>query len=292
MSKSVTVNIENITPEWASAELEKQEALLAKGDYRQRKLSDGVVLKYAADMAQGHWILSNQGIGFNDQGHLIDGRHRLWAVKKSGVTVPMLVMRGLAGEQKNGLTINPQDVVDTGRVRLVGQQLTIDGITSGNQKAAACRGIAILVSGSGDIRITTSQTRAILAIYGYGFERALEGLHSNIRLAKSYILAVTAMYRHISAKGADDFIESYYTGANLPEGSPILALKKFLTNYTSHGSFARTRDLLNGAALAISHFDEKTSINSIRKSSIGAEWLVENQKANARRVREILNLKY
>ena len=50
------------------------------------------VEKFAAEMTAGRWRLTHQGIAFDTEGKLIDGRHRLLAVIRSGATVPMLVV--------------------------------------------------------------------------------------------------------------------------------------------------------------------------------------------------------
>ena len=51
--------------------------------------------RYARDMRAGQWMITHQGIAFDKDGVLLDGQQRLNAVIKSGVPVPMLVIRGL-----------------------------------------------------------------------------------------------------------------------------------------------------------------------------------------------------
>lgn len=79
-----------VSPEMAEHWLER--------NTRNRKLRDSVVNKYAADMKAGRWMLTGDAIQFDTTGAVINGQHRLWAVFSSGVTVPMLVMEGLAPE--------------------------------------------------------------------------------------------------------------------------------------------------------------------------------------------------
>jgi hypothetical protein len=76
----------DVTPELATKWLE--------GNVHNREIRQGVVARYAADMKAGEWMLTHQGIAFDDEGTLIDGQHRLWAVIESGVTVRTLVTRG------------------------------------------------------------------------------------------------------------------------------------------------------------------------------------------------------
>ena len=80
--------IEIITPELA-------EIYLGKNSNNYRKISRQIVLAYAADMKTGNWKLNGEAIKFNESGFLVDGQHRLNAVVRSGVSVPMLVIRGV-----------------------------------------------------------------------------------------------------------------------------------------------------------------------------------------------------
>lgn len=56
-----------------------------------RKPSATQVVLLAEDMSSGNWKLTHQGILIGKGGIVVDGQHRLLAVVKSGVTVPMLV---------------------------------------------------------------------------------------------------------------------------------------------------------------------------------------------------------
>lgn len=79
--------IYDVTPELAAQWLEH--------NTRNRKLYQRVVNRYAADMKAGRWRQSVDAIGFDVNGAIINGQHRLWAVLEAGVTVPMTVMFGL-----------------------------------------------------------------------------------------------------------------------------------------------------------------------------------------------------
>lgn len=61
-----------------------------------RKAGLGAIREYAAAMLRGEWVLTHQGIAFNEQGELVDGGHRMRAVILAAETdptieVPMLV---------------------------------------------------------------------------------------------------------------------------------------------------------------------------------------------------------
>ncbi len=69
-----------------------------------RPLRKSLVSQYAKDMASGNWRLTHQGVAFNCDGTLLDGQHRLAAIVQSGVTVQMLVARGV--DSRNQLVMD------------------------------------------------------------------------------------------------------------------------------------------------------------------------------------------
>lgn len=75
-----------ISPETAEALLEKQGGL-------NRKLREDRVERYAREMIAGKWEV-HAAIGFDSNNVLWDGQHRLNAVVRANVTVPMLVVWG------------------------------------------------------------------------------------------------------------------------------------------------------------------------------------------------------
>lgn len=285
-----TATIEIITPEWARQTLEDQEKRIAKGEYRQRNVSEPTVDRYANDMRHGHWLLNNQGIGFDHKENLIDGRHRLWAVVKAGVPVRMMVMRGLSPTQKNGITVNTIDTVDCGRARNVGQQLAIDGVANANYQASAARSISLICSGFGHVKMSVTQVRCILELYGTGIRKTMANLHTDPRIMRGYLLGTMAMYRAFSQQNADAFTIRYQAMVNLEQGSPIIALSKYLIN-NKQGPGSMLPDAIRAVSLSLFHHEHGSKINSIRKSPIGSDWILDNQKNNVRKVREILGLK-
>ncbi|WP_051299356.1 hypothetical protein [Marinobacterium litorale] len=81
-----TVNM-TVTPEQAREWLKKNTT--------NRKLSSERVRVYAADMRNGNWQKTHQGIAFYEDGSLADGQHRLSAIIESGVSTEFLVTFGI-----------------------------------------------------------------------------------------------------------------------------------------------------------------------------------------------------
>lgn len=111
-----------------------------------RNVRNSQVSKYASDMAAGRWHLTGSPIQFAVDGRLLDGQHRLHAVIKSGMTVPMFVVRGLP--------TTAQAFMDTGAKRTVADQLGIAGYQHSSVLAAGAR-LALLWT-SGRVRQTRS----------------------------------------------------------------------------------------------------------------------------------------
>jgi hypothetical protein len=64
----------------------------------QRRLNESAVESYAAEMRDGRWKQTHQGLALTATGKLLDGQHRCQAVVRSGVTIPILVTRGVDEE--------------------------------------------------------------------------------------------------------------------------------------------------------------------------------------------------
>ena len=118
-----TASVMLVDPDLAARWLARNEA--------NRNLRAAQVAKYAGDMTAGRWQLTGAAIQFAIDGRLLDGQHRLAAIIKSGVTVPMLVVRGLPP--------SAQAYMDTGAKRTVADQLGIAGFKNSSILAAGAR---------------------------------------------------------------------------------------------------------------------------------------------------------
>lgn len=103
------VVIENVTPKKAEAWL--------NANNTNRKLREGVVEKYAADMAAGRWTQCSAPIAFYADGDVADGQHRLFAICETGIPQRFVIMRGLSRE--DGLNIDTglgRSLIDNARI--------------------------------------------------------------------------------------------------------------------------------------------------------------------------------
>jgi hypothetical protein len=108
-----------------------------------RPVSMITIRKYAYDMLRNNWRLTNQGLGFDINGYLLDGQQRLMAV----VLASASEVNGL-GPSPNisfttlvtyGLDPTTFDYVDVGRNRTSAQVLAMSGVSNPNVLGAAAR---------------------------------------------------------------------------------------------------------------------------------------------------------
>lgn len=71
-----------------------------------RPIRKAHVAEIADLISRGKWQLNHLGLAFNKHGDLLDGQHRLHAIIKSGVTVPIRVTRDLDFDQPMGLMVD------------------------------------------------------------------------------------------------------------------------------------------------------------------------------------------
>lgn len=119
----ITTTREVITPEIAAEYL--------KRNTFNRPLIKRAVQIYADTIRKGQWLLTSQGISFNNNGELIDGQHRLTAIIEAGIPVEMLVFRGVSNAAFQ--------VLDTGKNRNAGHILAMAGVKSAQGMSSVLR---------------------------------------------------------------------------------------------------------------------------------------------------------
>lgn len=73
----------------------KEAEVLLERNVHNRPISEITVDKYVDEILRGVWVPTNSGIGFSEDGELVDGQHRLAAIKKSDCKVKILIVYGL-----------------------------------------------------------------------------------------------------------------------------------------------------------------------------------------------------
>jgi hypothetical protein len=81
---------QDVTPDWALSKLDE-----AKIEVSNRHVNERHVALLMDDMGKGRWVENGVAIVLDEDGYLIDGQHRLWAVAQSGVTIRSLIVQGV-----------------------------------------------------------------------------------------------------------------------------------------------------------------------------------------------------
>lgn len=187
-----------------------------------RHLRKTLVEAYARDMREGRWQFTGEPIKFATDGTLLDGQHRLHAVVRAEVDLPLLVVRGLSPAA--------QDAMDTGSRRTTADALSLRG----EKNAVVMSALAKMILTEGDRYQRTCSTGEVAAVIEADpmvrmvCNDILPGLRTPI--ATPAVLAY-AYWRldKVSTDGAATFFNALTSLVGLPSGSPILALHRRLS---------------------------------------------------------------
>jgi hypothetical protein len=220
----ITASIESITPTKARAMLATNTA--------NRKIRPRTVASYARDMKRGKWGITGEALKFDTDGVLRDGQHRLAAVVEAGVTVPMMVVRGVAPES--------QRVMDSGIKRMVHDQLDITGFSNTRTIASAAR-LALVEPGAGFVaegkdQPTHAEILEFIDCYNEELQqggKAAAHYNSTVPIPPSVMVLAWMQFTQIDAGACSEFFEAMKQQRTTGEGDPRLALMRRLTK-SSH----------------------------------------------------------
>lgn len=225
-----------ITPEVAERLLER--------NHKNRPRKERAIQTYAKAMLAGEWERTNQGIGFDRLGNLIDGQNRLYACVHAGVPFTTDLATGLRPEAK--------EKVDVGVKRSLADALRMEGF---NNAPALAGGISLRSKYewllANRVPWTTSlqphSSRSALGnTYSMTHVQSLEflGKRPSIteravtswvvrktfpRVPLSVIIAFESMAVEVDADALSEFRNALITGANLSTEDPRLVLRNYLT---------------------------------------------------------------
>lgn len=282
--KSVTFKIMEITPEWASKVLERHCERVAEGKFRQRTTSDATIDSYSVEIENGNFLCTHQGIAFDCNDDLLDGQHRLWAVKKSGKSIISAVSFGWPAEFSNGIDATLIDAIDGGRPRSVGTKLALSGCENATLMAATAKAIAEIHCGRA-VKLSVLQIKQIRARDYARHTNQLLNVCAGKMLRKSYILAPLSIYRAFDKDRADKFAEQLSSLSGLAAGSPVAALGKYLMNLS--GQRLGRMTIMRAVAYCIQKFEAGEKIERVSALASSEEWLSGLSPAKARGVQVI-----
>ncbi|AGJ54052.1 MULTISPECIES: hypothetical protein [Streptomyces] len=207
-----------------------------------RPLSKGTVQQLAAQIQRGEWQLTHQGIAFDEDDVLIDGQHRLAAIVKAGVAVPLTVTHGVP---RTAFT-----VMDTGCKRTGRDTLALAGEANANYLAAALRGLHLFLNApnsawSGGSSVTSNdQLLSLLGKHPAMRDAVTHGLAFNRGCRITITAATIGWYLTTEARPDVDqspWWDGVVSGAMLEVGDPRLTLRNTMLKMAK-GDTGRRRD--------------------------------------------------
>lgn len=198
-------------------------------NFRNRPMSEDVVRAYARDMASGRWQPTHQGIAFNDRDQLIDGQHRLAAVKQFGRPVRMMVTFGLPAEIA-GTEMTTMDCVDRGRTRTVADQLKIQhGLKEGSLIASVAAALAHLCVGEKMRRLSVGHTLDVYRAFQPGMDYVIGQRSKEPGFRSAALLAAFAFVHGLpGAEGPRRYQLVIHGGPELAGAPALAAVREFL----------------------------------------------------------------
>lgn len=213
-----SVNTETITPDDAKKMLVKNP--------NNRHINKGYVKQLANDMGRRVFQDNGATICIDEEGNILDGQHRLLAIVESGVPLKeAIVVRGLKPEAFA--------TIDSGRPRTNGDRLSLMGIKNSSSIAACAR--AFLLYQIGDLsystRISNVDILDTAKEHAELFRKAQTMAHDinkAMRGQPAVYASTLAMCIQYDRAQTEDFVQGVISGANLKEGDPRLALRKYM----------------------------------------------------------------
>lgn len=287
-----------VSPAWAKDQLDEMNRRIMAGKFRQRPIREMDIKRYAQDMKRGKWLLTHQGIAFDEKGNLIDGQNRLHAVVAAGVSVPMRVTSGISEGLDDSVGLRAMDVIDVGAPRTLWQQLQISHGYTGQavEAASLARAVAILVLSNPQrpmdqrswIKVSTAQALFILQDLNYkaGMER-LTALVPEKTVRQASWAGPWCWYWHVHPRKAEAFANDFYTLQHLGKGSPPLILYKYMSTLRLRPR-RKPQELMKVAANALFAAHEGRTIDHIKPSDEAHSWLVNLNRDHMQQVLDVI----
>lgn len=225
-----------------------------------RKLRKTVVDNYKRDLLSGNWHLTNQGIGVSCNGVLIDGQHRLEAIKAAGYPpVDILIVGGL-----NGIV---QNLVDQQVKRSARDVLQFAfNVRVANQAPAICNVIlrSVFCFGGG-YKPTMTELMDCVNDYCEEIETVVAKPKSMTFFAAPYLAAFVLSCKNGHTEKTLEFMEAVEAGELLSKDMPAFHLRNLIvSNRRNSGGMAVQKERFLKAEKAVSAHTENQKMGVLR----------------------------
>lgn len=214
-----------ITAKVETIDRQSAEKLLT-ANHKNRHLSANHVAFFENLLRSHKFITTHQGIAISEKGETLDGQHRLQAIKNTGISASILVVRGVPEVYRNGSTIRTKDCIDFCRARTVSDQLRIEhGIANATSNAAAARAVLIIATGNTMAKLTPTVAVYIIKQYPLITKLAAMRDEASIGILQASVCAAIAIAWKIHPDIMETFVGPLRSGANLKAHSPVLIFR-------------------------------------------------------------------
>lgn len=279
----LTVKLETITPDIATRWLEK--------NIDNRTLRNSSVDNLSSEMRAGRFGISTDCIGFDEDGNMINGQHRLWGVIESGCSILALVGRGFPKMVNDRADLFTADILDGGIKRSVSDQLQrMHGIANANLTAAAARSIGMICINGSPGAFPMGKTQVILSIYGEEIHKMINAVGHFKPVRKASVVGALAFAAKSFNGQVSAFVEKLAYGECLKKGDPAFALRQHLINNNQPASGNRNIITAEWVGNALHSALTDSKLVQVKRGAAGIDFLRSKQKANVEKVCALLGL--
>lgn len=207
--------------------------ILADRNNHNRNIRAKHVKRLAKDMKMGEWQVINSGLGFDMNGDLIDGQHRLHAIIECGERQKMGVFLGLDTEAMKGIDQNAKrSLSDVAGL--------VNGIDVSTQAGRIVNMFVEMATGSKGSDFTISERLRWYLAYQDSINFAAgRVLKHRARRGLSCTAVLTAIARAHAAGVDQEFLEAFYDDFYTMEGVSFRnshLARKFRDDVLEHGA--------------------------------------------------------
>ena len=262
-------------------------------DYNQenRKVNKAKVKSFARQIMNGDYLLTHQGMAFNDVNELIDGQHSLKAVILTGRTIRRMVSFGIP-KKIEGKQFTTMDVLDQGG-RTVGDQLKIQhGIQEPNALRQICNAIASLCHRTRARNLSVGQVMEVYKLFKTDIDWVMAARSRTKGLRQAGVLAAFAFAHSALPVAAEKLFIELNSGSGLADAAtfkkrlssgmdqrPLEHLHHFLTGAVSDLFSKKLNGVLAEITLQTIYGEQhKARVKQIESSPVGFNWFAAKLK--------------
>lgn len=280
---------ETITPAMATKFLDEAEQAYEKAKlrgekearlYDPRTLSWDKIHSYSHDMKNGRWRVTDQGIGFDQDGVLLNGFHRMWASIASERSFRTLVVRGLKREES-------LEAIDRGKVRSVRDHIKmIHGLKYPNYMAALISVIVRHFTGEEKI-VSNAMADVVVGCYRKEMVHLADYIKTNTkRLNNPMANAAFVIALKTNVETTIPFIDGYYSGIGLKRDDPILKIRNDIGKLDTRDMHRRRKSIGMYYFLALRKHFKGEKLKKLWVEDSAFEWFKKRNQAEIETIRD------